>query len=229
MSTGPDIRHRLPRRGLTLIEVMVALGIMVILLGGLFTIVQTSLRTVLLMDESSSREDEISNLTDVFRQGMRELPARASLLAGPVRVEGESAMLIGVQRAPGFLTWSVEPEAERTAVLLAFLPQPDNLWTVAIKRFEADEEPGDLAQLLSQGRDIPWLPLVADLGGISAQFYSPARDEWRENWDEPDIRPGLIRWRLVWERETLEHDFWIPPVQIQADLVAPFPQPTPQP
>ena len=209
------------RGGLTLIEVMVALGVLVILVGGIFLVVQTSLKTVLMIDNVASREDEITNLTDILRAGFRNLPARARLTvqAGGGRVR---EVLVIARNAPGFLTWLAAPEPDNTIVVLSFRQDDANgLWRVCLKRFAAPrslgEEAMDPQAILRAGAKVPWLELVGDFREIGMRVYDAKEGKWLEKWEDFTRRPALIEVRLATElardprSETAT--FWVPPVK----------------
>lgn len=209
-------------RGLTLIEVMVALGVLVILVGGIFLIVQTSLKTVLDISNSSSRNDEITNLADILRSGFRNLPVRASVDAELVGGPRDKNLVLMVRNAPGFLTWLMEPEAENTIVLLSVLPDTKNGgWRICLKRYvppgELSDKDARLAPILRASDKIPWLELVGSFKKITARFYDGSTQKWLDDWRDAKVRPALIELRTLSERTRDERSetsiFWVPPIQ----------------
>jgi len=209
---------------LTLIEVMVALGVLVILVGGIFTVVQTALKTVLLIDTRASREDEFTNLTDILRSGFRNLPGRSRMTAGPVKLMGAGGgvqeYLFAVRDAPGFLTWLSAPEPENEIVLLSLRQDAaQERWRVCLKRFAPPAafpvREFNPERLLKACAHIPWLELVADIEKIGVRFFDG--QQWSENWKDPEVRPALIELTLVHEYTKDPRSsaaiFWIPPVK----------------
>jgi prepilin-type N-terminal cleavage/methylation domain-containing protein len=216
----PDLSKR--RSGLTLIEVMVALGVLVILVGGIFMVVQTALKTVLLIDSRASREDEITNLTDILRSNFRNLPTRSQLTAGPVRKDGTNEYLFVVRNAPGFMTWLSAPEADDQIVLLS-LRQDSKMgrWRICMKRFAPPkgfpENEANPKVMLNAASAIPWLELVADFDRIAVRFFDGQTQAWTEEWKHPEIRPLLIEFTMIYEHTKDARSsaavFWIPPVK----------------
>lgn len=213
------------RKGLTLIEVMVALGVMVILLGGIFLVVQTSLKTVLRIDDFASRADEITNLTDILRGGFRNLPARARITAQPVVSENVNQYLLIIRDAPGFLSWKSTPEAANTIVLLAFLQDDQNGgWRVCMKRFTPPARFSDLTldpkTALKLASEVPWLELVGDFQALSIRFFDAKAKVWKNDWKIADVRPSLIELKLVSEQKLDDRSetmvIWVPPVRVQS-------------
>lgn len=212
------------RRALTLIEVMVALGVLVVLVGGIFLIVQTSLKTVLMIDTAASREDEITNLTDVLRNGFRNLPAQAQMIAKPVVQGGVEEYLFIFRNAPGFLTWSPASEAENLIVLLSLRRDDENDgWRVCLKRFAPPENFSetefDPTRILLLGRNIPWLELVGDFQQIKVRFFNAQNEQWSDIWTTPNDRPNLVEFSLISERTRDARSeaavIWIPPVKVR--------------
>jgi prepilin-type N-terminal cleavage/methylation domain-containing protein len=214
--------HFTRRSGLTLIEVMVALGVLVILVGGIFMVVQTSLKTVLMIDNSASREDEITNLTDILRAGFRNLPPNSGLTGQLVEDGGVKEYLIIVRNAPGFLTWMSEPESEKMIVLLSLRQDgKDASWRVCMKRFVPNEkfpeDNFDSKRILQAAADVPWLELVADFQRVNARFFDVTSKDWKDRWVNSEVRPALIEFTLVCEQvrdvRSETKVLWIPPVR----------------
>ena len=207
---------------MTLIEVMVALGVLIILVGGIFMVVQTALKTVLLIDTRASREDEITNLTDILRTNFRNLPKHSVLTAEMVPDGTVSQYLFTVRNAPGFLTWLSAPESDNMIVLLALRQDMSNgAWRICLKRFAP---PGDLPEeelspkkMLKLASHIPWLELVADFDRLDVRFFDGATQEWKDSWTNVKVRPALIELTLKYEHtkdaRSAAAVFWIPPVQ----------------
>ena len=207
---------------MTLIEVMVALGVLVILVGGIFMVVQTALKTVLLIDTRASREDEITNLTDILRSNFRNLPSRAHLTAVPVTDGKVPEFLFIVRNAPGFLTWLSAAESENEIVLLAFRQDSaDGHWRACLKRFvpaaNFPREEFDPKAILKAAAGIPWLELVADIERVGIRFFDGNRREWQDTWTDWRLRPALIELTLIYEHTKDPRSsaavFWIPPVK----------------
>lgn len=209
-------------RGLTLIEVMVALGVLIILVSGIFLVVQTSLKTVLTVDNNASRQDEITNLIDILRSSFRNLPVRARMTAQTISEGGTKEHLLIIRDAPGFLTWLSQPEPEDTIVLLS-LRQDDEgaAWRVCLKRFtppdKFSEEDFNPKNLLRIGSKVPWLELVGDFRSASVRFFDPNSQTWRDRWDNQKERPALIELDLLSEqvrdRRSNSPIIWVPPVK----------------
>lgn len=213
------------RKGLTLIEVMVALGVMVILLGGIFLVVQTSLKTVLKIDTFASRADEITNLTDIFRSAFRNLPARARLTGQAIVSEDINQYLLIIRDAPGFLSWKSAPEAADTIVLISFRQDDESdAWRVCMKRLVPPKrflgDALDPKTVLKIASDVPWLELVGDFQAFNIRFFDGKAKAWKNEWKITDVRPSLIEIKLVSEQKLDERSetmvIWVPPVRVKA-------------
>lgn len=201
---------------------MVALGVLVILTGGIFMVVQTALKTVLLIDTRASREDEITNLTDILRSNFRNLPNHARLTAENVAADGVQEFLFTVRNAPGFLTWMSAPDPENLIVLLSLRKDSTNgLWRVCLKRFtpppHSSAETWNSKAMLKAASGIPWLELVADIEQVGVRFFDGRTRQWTGSWTEGTVRPALIELKLIYEHTPDPRSsaaiFWIPPVK----------------
>jgi len=219
-------RDRIRERALTLIEVMVALGVLVILVSGIFLVVKTSLQTVIMIDDNASRQDELTNLADVLRLNFRNLHSQARMVAAPVKQADTEEFLFIIRNAPGFLTWLAEPEAEDMIVLLALRHDgPDNHWRVCLKRFAPPvnfpAQNFDAKSILRLGEKIPWLELVGDFQKLTPRFYDAKKQEWTDRWDQPKVRPALIELLMLTEvpkdMRSQTSVFWLPPIKLEED------------
>jgi len=207
---------------MTLIEVMVALGVMCILVSGIFFVVQTSLKTVIMVDTAASRQDEITNLVDILRNGFRNLPVRTQIVAKPLVQDGTEQIVLVFRDAPGFLSWLSEKEADNLIVLLAFRRDDEGAgWRVCMKRFvppeHFSENEFDAKKLLALGAKIPWLERVGDFRRVGVRFFDAEKDEWLDAWNNPKERPSLIELKLVSEKvrdaRSESSVLWVPPVR----------------
>jgi len=201
---------------------MVALGVLVILVSGIFMVVQTALKTVLLIDHRASREDEITHLTDILRSNFRNLPNHARLTAGPVAGGKSREYLFVVQNAPGFLTWLSAPESDDEVVLLSLRQDSaDARWRVCLKRFEPAaslrETEFSAQSALKAAAEIPWLELVAGLERVSVRFFDGMGQRWLDVWKNGQVRPALIELTMIYEHtpdpRSAAAVFWLPPVR----------------
>lgn len=210
------------REGLTLIEVMVALGVLVILVSGIFFVVQTALKTVIQIDNHASREDEITNLVDILRGGFRNLPSQARLVAQPFSDNGTPTYLFIVRNAPNFLSWRSQPESKDTIVLLSARQDGDGAsWRVCLKRFAPpenfSEKDFNAKNILHIGRKVPWLELVGSFNTVAVRFFDARTKVWKDKWDDVRARPTLIELtltsELVKDTRSATAIMWIPPVK----------------
>lgn len=218
----PRLKRHSKQSGLTLVEVMVALGVIVILVSGIFMVVQTSLKTVLLIDNRASREDEVTNLTDILRASLRNLPMGARMVAGPVKTGSAPQFIFIVRNAPGFLTWKSTPESRNMIVLLSLRQDaPNEQWRVCLKRFEPSatfpEDEFDAQRILQAAKGIPWLELVSEFQKINVRFFDSASQKWQDIWKDWRQRPTLIELTFLYEHtkdaRSASAVFWIPPVK----------------
>ncbi len=210
-------------RALTLVEVMVALAVTVILVGGIFMVVQTSLATVIRISDNASREDEMTNITDILRNGFRNLSSRTRIVAQSVSMDGNRSYLMIFRNAPGFLNWRSAPESDNTIVLLAVMQDKDGFRKLCMRRFQAPQNMGadefDPKAILKASSSERWLDLVGEFKEFSVRFLDGKSNKWSTDWNRPSERPALAEFKIVSElakdTQSERSVMWIPPVKVQ--------------
>jgi len=196
------------------------MGVMVILLGGIFLIVQTALKTVIVISDYASREDEMTNLVDILRNGFRNLPPRAKFAAQGATIDGQKGYLLTFRNAPGFLTWHGQEESDRVIVLLAAKHDDENgLWRLCLKRFVPPETMSERemspAAVLRASAGVRWLELVGDFRRVAFRFRADSKSAWANDWLD-QTRPALVEVNLGYEHAkdpgSERTIIWVPPI-----------------
>jgi hypothetical protein len=203
---------------MTLVEMMVSMALLAILIGGVFTIVGTSLNTVLIVSNDASRRDQVMNFYSVLRRSFRTLPSSARIEARHYTTDQDEQLLLAVKDAPGMLSWNNAQAAGGEMVLLTTLPQSTGGLRVAMRRFVPPRslplKMFDPVRLLDFSAEQPWLTLLPDVRFVRWRFLKLASQEWSSEWTDADLRPVLIELTVgLAESDDPERSVnWLPPI-----------------
>lgn len=210
----------------TLFEVILALMILGILSGAIYTITSAALestKTTLVEQTSIRRLEAFARIT---RDAFLNLPADGKLFlrmgksaAGapaPELVFSATSGAFGISSLGG------------GSLILSAKPQSDGTRTFSILRIPRDVQGIEYDRLIQDGG---WIHLLPGVERVQWSFWH--QDEWMQEWPEGSERPALVR--LCFEYVDLpgrliDLQFWIPPLA-PPQAPPPFqnPSPTPQP
>jgi len=157
------------QRGFTLIEVIAGLALVMLLIGGIYSIAGGALELSRASGEARLADLRVSNLVELWRRQFENLPAQAQL-----RVEaGDDGPWLGIEKSAGLLAWnSALADSDTTAFGI---------------------EDGQL--VLEQWNGPERLAVVTLLNDVEAfdwQFYDAAEERWIDNqWPHTHRRPQL--------------------------------------
>lgn len=210
----------------TLFEMMVVLAIFVLLAGGIYAIVDVSMRATAALTDDSLQGQRLDAFVSLLRRTFHNLPATARL-AGGVRVQdGDGSAEIILRDAPGIFAWGLVAPSGGAAVISA-RPRLGGGRDIGLLLVPGNPTEMEWKSALEKG---PWLKLLPDLRSVSWRFYSASLQDWVEEWTAEAERPSMVELTLEILGETAPRvfTFWLPPVK-EATTQTPQPEPTPQP
>ncbi len=214
------------RRGFTLIEVMLAIAILVLLMGGLFGTVRATVKACGALRETQQARERIDGFFLVCQQTFPALPAPATLVTVPAG-PGSPAVSLVLRNAPAALAVGARGVFFGETAVVA-RPQNNGGLTLGIEYRQIDPQ-------TNQVRPDPlWLPLVTDLQGVAWSFYDGQTGQWQERWDDASRHPTLVRLTLVFlgDPQKWTRTFWLPKLLPPATgqiPTSPAPDPTAPP
>jgi len=214
------------RRGFTLLEVVLSMGILALLAASVYAIASSSItasRTAMEQQLTLRRLDAFLRLT---RDALLNLPGQATVSLEMARGSGgdpEPRLTLGnVQGVFGL------PSLGGGSLVLAAKPRADGTRTISLVRIPARATDRELAAALAA----PGIPLLPKVRKPRWSFF--AGDAWKEEWPAGSPRPSLVRLYLEIDGmpEPVEAIFYVPPVAAPPAPTAPSgasPSPTPSP
>lgn len=210
--------------GFTLFEVILASTIFVLLAGGIFFSVSTSMSAA---DELGRQQIEVrqgSAFIRFLRKGFLNLPVEAEI-AVSTRTSGASgdAVDLIIRRAPGaFETGALE--AQGGGIVLSTMPDGRGKSTFSLIRFPDKLGESDLTRYLDS---VTWLPLLDNVEKLRWRFWDGDRREFVELWERKDTHPELIELTLQRAGDGEQTSFFRLPRLVAQKAPTPEPSPTP--
>lgn len=201
--------HRLS--GFTLIEVMLALGILVILVGGLAGITAASVRLGRNILEAQQDDSVRDGFERIIRENLSSIPQDSPFLlraegtgGGQTVIFSKASGLFPVSGLPLIMdSVSMETRRGRDGFL--------SLWLVYYA--------GDLAAAIQDNsvekEMLVQIPFKDGLELLQWRVYDPTTDKWNEVWEESGRRPHYLEMIYRFAGDTVDHRmvFWLPRLQ----------------
>ncbi|TDU72926.1 hypothetical protein EI77_01392 [Prosthecobacter fusiformis] len=199
-------------------EVVIALTILGMITGTLFSIIQGSVRAASQVEQLQRENDSINRFLDICRKAFTTLPSTATLTLTALDPNNptSSGQELTISGSTHCFSFGINPISYEDTIL-GLRPDPNG----------ATDANGLLLQYLSLSRDdlIPqsdsgmalrqetsglsapdeqgryWMPLLPDVVQLKWRFYKEDDDTWLEEWDDSEW-PALIEVQLVMKDRT---------------------------
>lgn len=187
-------RKNTPRRlrragGFTLIEVILAISIFVLMAGGIYLAVSTSVRASAELANAQMDARKLSAFVRFLREGFSNLPIEAEfvLRTRDQGHRGRSVELLIPRAAGAFETGALESFG--SGVVLAALPDGKGKSRFSLMRFSDKLSEKDRDRFLEEAE---WLPVLDDVELVRWRFWDPNLNQYVETWQSGRQRPELI-------------------------------------
>jgi pilin/secretion family protein with methylation motif len=190
MFTVPGKRN--PRRiaGFTLLEIMLAVGILGLMSLAIFRFVQSNMTALRVSSDIAAMDSQYDGLRDLLTAEWQSLsPLQARMTGEPFKLNDRERDVISWNSSagPGLLTryapgdfkvaLRLQPENEKSDRLdLGFLRKPKN---------DSDSEEGDET----------WVPLIKNVSSLQISYFNPRLgvNPWVDRWPTTSQLPALIK------------------------------------
>lgn len=198
-------------------EVVIALTILGMITGTLFSIIQGSVRGASQIEQLQRENDAINRFLDLCRKTFTTLPSTATLTLKLLEQNQDAGQELTISGSPNCFGFGINPISYKDTIL-GLRPDPS----------AATDQNGLLVQYLCLSREdlIPktdesglalrqettglsapdeegryWMPLLPDVVTLKWRFYKEKDETWLEEWDD-DKWPELIEVQLVMRDRT---------------------------
>jgi len=190
MFTDPD-KSRLNIQnssGFTLIEIMLAVGILGIMSVAIFRFVQSTMIALRLSSDTVATDSQYDGLRDLLTSEWQSLgPIRSKMYGEPFKLNDRERDWLrwSCSAGPGLLTryapgdftvtLALKPESEKSKRLdLGFLRKPK-------------DDSG-----FGEGHET-WVPLIKDVSSLQISYFSPNLNNWIDRWSNTTQQPWLVK------------------------------------
>jgi prepilin-type N-terminal cleavage/methylation domain-containing protein len=198
--------------GFTLLEMIVALSMFVLLIGGVYSIAQSTLELADSISLAQDRSMVRQNFIEFMRRSFRTLPGEAEVRLAVKQkgstyvptlniVNGGTSFTPGLSLAPD-TSMDVYAEERPGGYLRVMLRVLDKKQTQSVRS----------NQSVRYTRDQITLPLLDNVSRFEWKFYDSATNRWENNWKQAR-RPILAEMNLQLDDGFQSRSvFWIPPI-----------------
>jgi len=214
------IRFRRSRSGFTLLEVILAMGVLLIIIGGLSAISGAAVRLVRAMAEAQMAEAGRDHFERLLRENLGAIEADSPVrLIGPssrLQVAGGTGQVLVIGQASGLFSMAGVPVVV-DSVALETRRNRAGTWTVNVVYYAGDYwedlQGGGLDESL-----MVVVPYRDNLATFEWNAFDVAQDEWLKEWEVNGRRPHFLEliYRFAGDREDSRMVFWMPPQRAAA-------------
>lgn len=202
---SPSMRSNSPRCAFTLVEVLIAMVVFMLLVGGIFTVVTVSTisaREVTTMRLQGARIDSFQTL---LRTLFFNLPPDARIDLRVRDAKGGPAVELLILPAPDFMNFQTGGTGAGLAI--AALPDGRGACTISMANFRSpvgEEREKEIAAAA-------WIPLLPDVRSVRWRFGLAGQPILQETWDGNSGRPVFVVFDLtLTDGSTSEFTFGVP-------------------
>jgi len=188
MCTAQGKGQSLRIRGFTLLEIMLAVGILGLMSLAIFRFVQSNMIALRLSSDTAATDSQYDGLRDLLTAEWQSLgPIKSKMYGEPVKLNDRERDWVrwNCSAGPGLLTryapgdftvtLGLRPENEKSNRLdLGFLRKPRN-----------DSGTGE-------GHET-WVPLIKNVSSLQISYFSPNLNNWIDRWSNTSQQPWLVK------------------------------------
>lgn len=200
-------------RAFTLIEMVVALSIFVLLIGGIFAIANGTLELSNDLTYAQERALMRQNLIEFLRKSFRTLPGEATV---DLKVKSVGSTYLptltifggGTAFSPG------PPIAPEASIEVYAEERPGGYLRIGLRGLDAERTTAARqARTAKPVEKSSELPLLDNVARFEWRFFDARTNQWENYWKEPQGRPMFAELNLALDdgQET-RAVFWIPPI-----------------
>lgn len=203
--------------GFTLIEVVIAIAILSLIVGGVMASVSACLQSVEIVQHERTQQVQRDALHSLLQRNLMAVPTDTVIRCRPgVGVSGSPLALQLRARQPAFVFTSNPWKPGRSCEsALTLRSESDGSLTLG-GGVTASDTADFFTPEMWTGPTFPWIPLVRGIRAAHWRFFDAVQNIWLDQWDRQDIRPTLIELQLEFMDASTPFRgvFWIPASEV---------------
>ena len=185
MFIGPVRRGQL--LGFTLLEIMLAVGILGMMSIAIYRFVESNLVAVRVSAEESTTDASYDGLANLLTEQLQNLPAGQGMLAGePFKLNDRERdeMTWVCSSGPGLLTRYATGDFLVT-LRLRPMNKGDLMELGFARKPKDDTNPSN--------ENETWVPLISNVESMEIRYFDPRVNAWTKQWTDTSVLPHLVR------------------------------------
>jgi prepilin-type N-terminal cleavage/methylation domain-containing protein len=174
--------------GFTLLEIMLAVGILGLMSLAIFRFVQANMTALRLSSDVAARDSQYDGLRDLLTAEWQSLsPQRGRLTGEPFKVNDRERDVIGWfgSAGPGLLTRYAPGEFKVVLRLQPENEKSDRLDLGLLRK--PKDDPG-----VGEGHET-WVPLIKNVSSLQISYFNPNLNTWIDRWSNMSQLPWLVK------------------------------------
>ena len=188
MFTVQGKRESLRIGGFTLLEIMLAVGILGLMSLAIFRFVQANMTAMRLSSDTAARDSQYDGLRDLLTSEWQSLsPTRARMIGEPFKLNDRERDVITwiCSAGPGLLTRYAPGEF---IVALRLQPENEKSDRLDLGLLRKPKDASDIGE-----RHETWVPLVKNVSSLQISYFNPGLNTWIDRWSNASQLPWLVK------------------------------------
>jgi hypothetical protein len=188
MFTVQGKRESLRIGGFTLLEIMLAVGILGLMSLAIFRFVQANMTALRVSSDIAARDSQYDGLRDLLTSEWQSLsPTRARMIGEPFKLNDRERDVITwiCSAGPGLLTRYAPGEF---IVALRLQPENEKSDRLDLGLLRKPKAASDIGE-----RHETWVPLVKNVTSLQISYFNPSLNTWIDRWSNSSQPPWLVK------------------------------------
>jgi type II secretory pathway pseudopilin PulG len=202
----------------TLLEVILAMSVLALLVGMLWTVVKSSVGSAYYIEQSQIEQQQYVALNSFLENLFRKIPAEAQITSRLKDQGSQGLSLLYLTNAPGAISM-LNQGASLDTVILGAREQIGGYVQFSLYTSASSIDKG------GNDNEFPPLDLIKDLASIQWRYFDARTQQWMLDWLDGSTKPALVELTLKPPGKSeipKVFVYWIPPL---ARATPYFPQP----
>jgi prepilin-type N-terminal cleavage/methylation domain-containing protein len=183
-----DISAHSKAHGFTLLEIMLAVGILGMMAVAIFRFVQSNMAAVQFSSETAAADGQYDGLRDFLTSEWQSLnPIRARMMGEPFKLNDRERDEISWNRGAGQGLLTRYAPGEFT-VVLRLQPANDKSERLDLGVLRKPHEDSDVGE-----EHETWVPLIKNVASLEISYFDPNANTWLPRWPGGNRLPSLVK------------------------------------